>query len=56
MFTKYQIWVAGDDDMEKYGVPFETESQAIAVAKRLRKELVGSIYVEKITEEIIFSM
>ena len=54
MYTKYQIWVAGDDDMEKYGLPFKTESEAIATAKNLKHTRTGSVIVEKISTEIIF--
>jgi hypothetical protein len=54
-FTKYQVYVAGEDNMEKYGLPFHDENRAIECAKRLSKDYIGSVMVEKITVELIYN-
>lgn len=53
--VRYQVLVAGEDDMERWGLPFKTEEEAVSCAKHLRREYIGSIMVEKITTEIIFN-
>lgn len=52
--VKYQVWIAGGDDMEKYGPLFDDEKRAIVCAERLKVGFLGSVMVEKITSEIIF--
>lgn len=54
MFVGYQVLVAGEDEMEKYGLPFKTEKEAVECAKHLKNGFLGSVMVEKITTEIIF--
>ena len=53
MYTKYQIWVAGDNDMEKYGLPFKTESEAIVVATGWKEFIANK---ELITENKVYDL
>ena len=48
----YRILVAGEDEMKVYA-HYKTEADAISSAKRLKKERIGSVIVQKVTVEDI---
>ena len=52
VIVDYRILVAGEDEMEVYA-HYKTEEVAINCAKRLKKERIGSIIVQKVTVEDI---
>ena len=52
IITSYRILVAGEDEMEVYAY-YKTEAAAISTAKRLKKERIGSVIVQKVTVEDI---
>lgn len=55
IIVRYQVWVAGEEDMERHGLPFDDEKRAILCAQRLKVGFLGSVMVEKITSEIVFN-
>ena len=52
VIVDYRILVAGEDEMEDYD-HYKTEADAISSAKRLKKERIGSVIVQKVTVEDI---
>lgn len=48
----FRVLVAGEDDMEVYA-HYKTEAEAISSAKRLKKERIGSVILQKVTVEDI---
>ena len=52
VIVSYRILVAGEDEMEVYA-HYKTEADAISSAKRLKKERIGSVIVQKVTVEDI---
>ena len=50
--VSYRILVTGEDEMEVYAY-YKTEAAAINTAKRLKKERIGSVIVQKVTVEDI---
>lgn len=52
IITSYRILVAGEDEMKVYAY-YKTEADAISSAKRLKKERIGSVIVQKVTVEDI---
>lgn len=55
IIVKYQVWVAGKEDMERHGPLFDDEKRAILCAQRLADGFLGSVMVEKVTSEIVFN-
>lgn len=50
--TSYEVWVAGDFHMYKYGI-YSTLEEAMKAAKNRRRFCIGTIYVEEVVRKIV---
>lgn len=48
--TFYEVWIAGNEEMEKYGI-YQSIERAKEVAKLCRCSCAGTIYIEKVIRE-----